>query len=206
MNTHTNIRTKAGTNYLTVAEEKKLFGTIHRTKGRIARRDYVLLKTMRVLGLRRGEVIELNCGDVRDRTHLKVDFRIAKKGAVGELLLTKELQDQFRVFLKQKARWGQDIAYDAPLFVGKKGNRLTVRGVNHLMDRWCRAARIERVTPHAMRHTKAQRIMADVTHIDGDHASKKLLFVQKQLRHKSINSSAIYAAPTKEEMDVVAGI
>jgi len=199
-------KTNAGTNYLTESEEKKLFQTIRSRKGRLARRDYALLKICRGLGLRRGEAIDLNVGDVRDKTHLVVDLRIAKKGATGDLLISQELQDVIRVFVKQKARWGEDISYDAPLFVSRKGNRLSARAVNDVMTKWCREARIDRLTPHALRHTKAQRIMADMIHLDGDKASKKLLFVQKQLRHKSINSSSIYAAPTKEEMDLVAGI
>ncbi len=200
------INTKAGTNYLTEKEEKKLFSTLKNRKEKQAERDFVLLKLTRATALRRGEVLGLNVGDVKEKTRLKVDERIAEKKAIGSIYLPLDIQELIRKFLKLKRKWGESLDDDAPLFVSKKGNRLSMHAFNDLMTKWCSEAGIPRYTPHALRHTKAQRIMADLKYLSEEEMSKKLLFVKGQLRHKSLNSTAIYTMPTKEEMERVAGI
>lgn len=200
------IKTNAGTNYLTEPQEKALFSHLRRIRGMQADRDYVLLKMARMLGLRRVELVRLNVGDVQGREKLLVDERIAAKGATGELYMAVELQDDLRNFLRLKKRWREDLGDDAPLFVSKKGSRISVRAINDLVKKWCVEAGIEEITPHGLRHTKGQRIMHDVRHLDEDEKVRALQFANRQLRHKSLNSTLIYTAPTKEEMEKVARI
>lgn len=200
------IKTKAGTNYLTEAEEKVLFNFLKNRKDKQAERDFVLLKLCRVTGLRRGEALALNVSDVMGKGQIEINERIAEKGATGEVYLPVETQEILRRFLRLKREWKESLEDDAPLFVSKKGGRLSLRAFNDIMDKWCRAAGIPRYTPHALRHTKAHRIMDDVRHLSDDEKKKALLFTNKQLRHKSINSTMIYTAPTKEEMLKVGGI
>lgn len=200
------VQTNAGTNYLTEQEEKRLFSTLKDRKNPQAARDYVLLKICRVLGLRRGEALALNVGDVEGKDRLDVNARIAEKKALGDLYIPQDLQDMIRKYLIKKRKRGESMEPDAPLFVSKKGGRLSARAFNDLMDKWCLEAGIPRYTPHALRHTKAQRIMADMKTLRPDEQLKKLLFVKRQLRHKSINATAIYTGPTKEEMARVADI
>ena len=201
-----NVKTNAGTNYLTEKEEQHLFSTIKDRRSSQANRDYVLLKVCRLLGLRRGEVLALNVGDVQDKEHLDLDERIAEKGGLGKLHIPEEMRDLIRKFLYRRRMFGETLDISTPLFVSKKGNRLSSRAFNDLMNKWCLEAGLPRYTPHALRHTKAQRIMADIARLNPKEQVKKLLFIKKQLRHKSINASAIYAGPTKEEMDRVARI
>jgi integrase/recombinase XerC len=199
-------KTRAGSNYLTEAEEKKLFSTMRNRKENQAERDYVLLKTCRLLGLRRAEALSLNVGDIREKTQLLVDKRICRKNAEGELYLPMELQTIYRRFLLLKRRWGEKTFDHSPLFVSKKGNRLSLRAFNDVMTKWCAVAGIPPYTPHALRHTKGQRIMADIHILSQDEAAKKLLFANQQLRHKSMGSTLIYTTPTKEEMQKVGAI
>jgi len=201
-----NIRTNAGTNYLTEIEERKLFNLLKNRKDKQAERDYTLLKLCRMTGLRRGEALALNVGDVYGKDQIAVDERIAEKGATGEVYLPVDLQDILKRFMKLKKSWGESLEDVSPLFVSKKGKRLSLRSFNDIMDKWCAAADIPRYTPHALRHTKAHRIMDDVKHLSDDEKQKALLFTNKQLRHKSINATMIYTMPTKEEMEKVAAI
>jgi len=201
-----NIKTRAGTNYLTEIEEKVLFSFLKNRKDKQAERDYVLLKLCRITGLRRGEALALSICDVLEKGLIKIDERIAEKGAIGEVYLPVEMQDILKRFLKLKREWKESLEDDAPLFVSKKGGRLSLRSFNDVMEKWCKAAGIPRYTPHALRHTKAHRIMDDVRHLSDDEQRKALLFTNKQLRHKSLNSTMIYTTPTKEEMQKVAGI
>lgn len=200
-----NIRTKAGENYLTEEEEKRLFTHLSRLKDRQAERDFVLLKTLRLLGLRRVEAVRLNVGDVFRKEKLVIDGQIAAKGATGELDIPVELSKIFARFFFLKRQWGESMADDAPLFVSRNGDRLAVRSVNDLAAKWSRAAGV-RITPHGFRHTKGRRIMDDTRYMTPGMEGKRLNLAQKQLRHKSINSTAIYTVPTKEEMAQVAGI
>jgi integrase len=191
---------KAGINYLTEAEEKKLFSLLRNRKDKQAERDYMLLRLCRATGLRRGEALALNVGDVINKDKIGIDERIAEKGAVGEVYLPMDIQELLKRFLKMKRTWKESIEDDAPLFVSRKGLRLSLRSFKDVMDKWCRLAGIPRYTPHALRHTKAQRIMADVRHLSDDERQKALIFTNRQLRHKSLNSTMVYTAPTKEEM------
>ncbi|MCP4747279.1 MAG: phage integrase family protein [Desulfobacteraceae bacterium] len=198
------IKTNAGDNYLTVKEEKQFFKTIKQRKGKQAERDYMLLHLARATGLRRAELVALNVGDVLAKEVLIVDERIAKKGGVGKVKIPVADQVLLQRFVRLKAKWGESLDPDAPLFVSRKKNRIAKRTINDLMEKWCKEAGITRYTPHALRHTKARRIIEAATgRPEIDNGVKKLLFVQAQLRHKSINSTAIYTTPTKEEMSIV---
>lgn len=198
--------TKAGQNYLTETEEKIFFKTISSRKGWKAERDYALLYLTRMLGLRRAESLSLNVGDVAGKDKLVVDTRIAKKGATGELAIPVSVQTMLKRYIWLKRAQGEDVDSEAPLFVSKKGNRLSIRAFNDLMDYWCEEAKIPRYTPHALRHTKGQRIMSDTKVINPEDRNRAILFVQKQLRHRSLNSTAIYTAPTKEVMALIAEV
>jgi integrase/recombinase XerC len=191
---------RAGVNYLLEDEEKKLFSFLKNRKDKQAERDYVLLRTCRATGLRRGEALALNVGDVINKEKIQVTDRIAEKGAVGEVYLPVDIQDALKRFLKLKRTWKESLEDDAPLFVSRKGLRLSLRSFKDIMDKWCRLAGIPRYTPHALRHTKAQRIMSDVKHLGDDERQKALIFANKQLRHRSLNSTVVYCGPSKEEM------
>jgi integrase len=204
--TGTVVHSKAAFNYLTETEEKKLFSLLKNRKERQAERDYVLLKLCRLTGIRRGEALALNVGDVAGKDRLVVDERIAEKGATGEVSLCTELKEILIRFLKLKRGWREPLEDDAPLFISRRDQRLSLRSFNDLMDKWCRLAGIARYTPHALRHTKAQRIMHDSRHLTDDEKRKALLFANRQLRHRSLASTMIYTHPTKEEMQRVGAI
>ena len=200
------LKTRAGSNYLTEKEEKQLFGFMGCRCGYQVERDYVLLKLMRATGLRRSEVTALNMGDVWGKDKIVVDERIAAKGAVGEVYLPKEIRGLLRTYLRGMKRLGHDVADDAPLFVSRKGNRLSLRSINDLVAKWCKEAGIGPITPHGFRHTKARRILDDRRFLSEEQQRKAFLLANRQLRHKSLNSTAIYTAPTKEDMSAAGAI
>jgi len=193
--------TKAGTNYLTEAEERKLFSLLKNRKDKQAERDYVLLSLTRKTGMRRGEVLSLNVGDIMDRQKIVIDERIARKGGLGEVYLSIDIQVLLKRFLKLKKKWGESVEFDAPLFISKKHGRLSLRSFNDLMDKWCALAGLDRFTPHALRHTKAQRIMEKA-----ENPRKALLFAKKQLRHSTIAATMVYTEINKEEQARVGAI
>ena len=200
-------KTRAGENYLTVPEEKQLFDYLKKLKDTQAERDFILMKTARLLALRRVECCRLNVGDVYSKTRLVITERIAAKGAVGELPIPVELQNLLEWFIRWKREQGQGVADDDPLFVSRNGTRMNKSSINRAMNKWCKAAGIENnITFHGLRHTKAQRIMGDDRHLTRAQQRNALLLANRQLRHKSINSTMIYTTPSREDMAAVAGI
>lgn len=199
--------TRAGENFYTESEEKKLWAHLRRLKDPLGERDFALMKTMRLLGLRRVETVRLNVGDVLHKTRLQVNSRIAAKGCTGDLDIPAELQGILEAFCRLKRQWGEDLADDAPLFVSRNGNRICIRAINDLVAKRNTEAGISaHITPHGCRHTKAQRIVRDNRYLPPEMKHNAMALAQKQLRHKSITSTAIYTAPTREEMARVAGI
>ena len=204
--------TRAGENYLTIPEEKQLFDYLKQLKGTNPERDYVLLLTMRLLGLRRIEVVRLNVGNVYGKDKLVVDERIAAKGSVGVLNIPSNKQkphtdlQRFLVeFMRRKRQWGESVDDDAPLFVSRNGNRLSTRAVNDILDKWQAAAGLKhRITVHGLRHTKAQRIVRDERYLTTGQRNNALGLAQKQLRHKNPASTSIYTAPSREDMAAAA--
>lgn len=200
-------KTNAGDNYLLEDEEKQLFNYLKQLKIPQAERDLVLLKTYRLLGLRRVEGIRLNVGDVYGKAKLDVNKRIAAKGATGELVIPVELQLLFKEFMRWKRKHGESLKDDAPLFVSRVGKRLSIRAVTDVFKKWLKAAGVEHhVTVHGLRHTKGQRVINDDRYLTPDQQKKGFLLVNKQLRHKSLNSTAIYTAPNREDMEAAAEI
>ncbi len=200
-------KTRAGENYLTENEEKVLFNYLRKLKDPQAERDYVLLKVARLLGLRRVEVHRLNVGDVYGKTRLIIDARIAAKGATGELAIPVELQNLLKEFMTWKRQNSQSMKDDAPLFVSRIGKRLSIRAINNIMGKWLAQVEVEHpVTFHGLRHTKAQRIVHDDRYLSSTQQKNALLLANRQLRHKSMNSTMIYTAPSREDMAAVADI
>lgn len=146
----------------------------------LGRRDYAVLITLLRLGLRAGEVARLRLGDLdwragelivrgkgarRDRLPLPVE--------VGEALAAylrrgRPRSDRREVFLRARAPY-------EPIATGTVGS--TVR-------RACRRAGTAEVGPHRLRHTVACEMVK---------AHVPLAEIAQVLRHKSLQSTAIYA-------------
>lgn len=146
----------------------------------IGRRDYALIITLLRLGLRRSEVAQIRLEDIawragelmvvgkggrRDRLPLPVD--------VGEALAAyltrgRPASDRREVFLRAKAPF-------EPIAAGTVAS--TVR-------RACRRAGVAEVGSHRLRHTVACEMVA---------ADVPLTQIAQVLRHRSLQSTAIYA-------------
>jgi integrase/recombinase XerD len=161
------------------AAARALLGSCDR-RTTLGRRDYAILITLLRLGLRSGEVARLRLDDLdwragelvvrgkgarRDRLPLPVE--------VGEALAAylrrgRPRSDRREVFLRARAPF-------EPIATGTVGS--TVR-------RACRRAGIAEVGPHRLRHTVACEMVK---------AHVPLVEIAQVLRHKSLQSTAIYA-------------
>jgi site-specific recombinase XerD len=157
----------------------------------IGRRDYALLITLLRLGLRRGEVAGIRLEDIdwragelvvvgkgacRDRLPLPADVGEA---ITGYLTRGRPATERREVFLRARAPF-------EPIAAGTVAS--TVR-------RACRRAGLPEVGSHALRHTVACEMVA--AHVPLPH-------IAQVLRHRSLQSTAIYARVDLDRLRLLA--
>jgi integrase/recombinase XerD len=172
------------------AEAAALLGSCDRRTA-IGRRDYALIITLLRLGLRRGEVAGIRLEDVdwragelvvvgkgarRDRLPLPADVGEA---IVAYLTRGRPASDRREVFLTARAPF-------EPMAAGTVAS--TVR-------RACRRAGVAEVGSHRLRHTMACEMVA---------AQVPLTQIAQVLRHRSLQSTAIYARVDLDQLRLLA--
>jgi site-specific recombinase XerD len=157
-------------------------------------RDHIILSMALATGLREHELLALDVGDIADdlgkirrRVHLKVFKRSAKEPPPQEVLLSETIRTKLSRFLVWKKSHGQDTAPDAPLFVSRKGNRLSTRQLRHLFTVWQERAGFEQsYSFHAIRHCACGNLY---------RKTKDIRIVQRFARHASVLSTMRYSHP-----------
>jgi site-specific recombinase XerD len=157
-------------------------------------RDHMLLALALATGLREHELVALDVGDlvdaagkVRPKIYLRVFKRSAKKPALQECLLSETIRIKLGRFLTWKKSHGQSIAPEAPLFMSKKGNRLSTRQVRHLFHVWQERAGFEKAYSfHSARHSACSNLY---------RKTKDIRVVQRFARHVSIETTMRYSHP-----------
>lgn len=158
-------------------------------------RDYVMIQTALLTGLRPAEVVALTVwhiapyGQVIDE--LEVTRSIAKGAQPRTLPIHPDLKADFKDYLLWKERMHQDVAPSAPLFISRKSTKhLTVRAFQLILKDISIKALGKSVNPHRLRHTFATRLLK----------LTNLRTVQDTLGHASIANTEIYTHPTSEDM------
>jgi len=144
-------------------------------------RDRAILEVLYATGLRVGELVAMNIGDVSfQQAHVRVMGKGSKERVV---LLGKYALRALRRYL--------DGGYPlmvcdgvVALWLNVKGHRLSQRGVRMIVTKLARRAQItKRVSPHVLRHTFATHLL------DG---GADLRVVQELLGHANVGTTQIY--------------
>ncbi len=113
-------------------------------------------------GLRLHELLALNVGDVvlpEGRPRSRVRLRVAKGGRAGDVFVPQRLQAKLRKYVVWKARGGESLATEAPLFASMTGRRLSKRRTQQVFRIWQeRAGLDQRHTFHTLRHTSINAV------------------------------------------------
>lgn len=147
---------------LSPKEEETLLATLSKRKD--AERAHILYRLMLVTGLRIGEALRLNA---EDAGRAKIEVRVKGWTREGEkrertktVYFLKALQEHLAQYLRFKRRKGESLEPAAELFVSREGTRLSSRQTQRDFKKWLKEAGIEgRLTPHALRHTAATKLM-----------------------------------------------
>jgi len=119
-------------------------------------RDRTIVLLMLDTGIRLGELVALSIGDV-DLTEGRC--RVMGKGSKEHAVpLCGRARRAIRTSLLARG----SLAADDPLFVGRRGDRLTLRSVQQLVRRLARSAGLtQRCSPHVLRHSFARAFRAN---------------------------------------------
>lgn len=156
-------------------------------------RDWAILHAALDSGLRVSEICALQVRDViLDRHHASLIVRSGKGDKKRGVRVGSALRDHLAQFIAHKERVGESTAAHAPLFVSARGGALTRTAVYRIFRNNATAVGIpKRFSIHSCRHTYASMLYRA--------SNYNLRLVQKQLGHRSIQTTQIYADVLSED-------
>jgi integrase len=162
-------------------------------------RDHLVFSVALGTGLRLGEIVGLNVGDVyfpdgRLRTRVRLRVEIAKGGRAGDVFLPEALLRKFAAFWAYKVARRERLDPAAPLFCNQGRRRISKRRVQVVFRAWQVIAGFGRLYPfHALRHTAVTNVY---------RASRDLFLAQRFARHASPLTTTIYTHVSDEELSL----
>ena len=156
-------------------------------------RDWAILHVALDAGLRVSEICNLRIRDViLDREAASLIVRDGKGHKKRGVRMGKDLRDHLLGFLSWKQRIGEPVGSREPLFVSSRNGPLTRTAVYRIFKTNAEAIGLpSRFSIHSCRHTYASLLY---------RASEyNIRLVQKQLGHRSIQTTQIYADVLSED-------
>lgn len=156
-------------------------------------RDQAMVALMMFSGLRVSEVVKLSRSDVvlKERSG-KLFVRDSKHHKSGWVPLSAASREMLGEYLAIRAQ--DDLRNDPTkdlLFVDDKGEGITTRAVQKRVQQLAERLGIDGLEPHALRHTAATEML---------EAGVALNKIQKVMRHKRLETTFRYLAPTDQDL------
>jgi len=162
-------------------------------------RDHCIFAVALGTGLREHEIAALDVGDmlhddgrVRRRIALRTFKRSSSEPATQEVFVPDILWYKLAKLMSWKRSRGESLDADAPLFLSRRNRRIATRTLRYRFRIWQERAGFDRAFSfHALRHsamTNAYR------------ATRDIRLVQRLARHKSVDTTTIYASPSDEDI------
>ena len=160
-------------------------------------RDIAILEMVAGTGLRVGELLQLQVGDLvlRERSGWVI-VREGKQGGYREVPLTAEVRSALTAYLAVYPENGEGGANlpdkSAPLWMGKQGVLSHRSSVMRILNKYAFRAQLDAVSPHTLRHTFATLyLQANPDDLRG---------LAALLGHSDLNTVMIYTTPTREDI------
>jgi site-specific recombinase XerD len=170
---------------LSLAEIKELFSAVDRNTVQ-GIRDYAILVTFYVTGVRVSELCSITIGHI-DWGNGVVLIK-GKGGKERYVPMNDILREALQDYLATRA----DVQNEEALFLSKRGGALSPRGVQYIVSKYANKACItKKVSPHKLRHTCATHLLRGGQGLD---------VVSRLLGHSNISTTQIYVHVTLEEL------
>ena len=153
-------------------------------------RDAAILELLYSSGLRLGELVSLNIGDV---DFISGTVKVKGKGSKQRFIpVGEKALECLERYLSLRKKPGCDRQ---ELFLNNGGTRLTGRSVGRLLGGYIEALSIrKKVTPHTLRHTFATHLL---------NAGCDLRSIQEMLGHVNLSTTQIYTHMTTQKLKKV---
>lgn len=155
------------------------------------KRDRAILETFYATGLRVSELVGLDIKDIDfDEEFIKVKGKGDKERIIPLGTKAKEALilyiNRGRGYLDKSDKKGN------ALFLNRFGNRLSVRGVRNILNKYVEKLAInQKISPHTLRHSFATHLL---------NAGADLRSVQEFLGHVNLSTTQIYTHLTRENI------
>lgn len=156
-------------------------------------RDAVVVIMFFTLGLRLAELHAANCDDISaDFSHIRVVGKGGKERVVPILASVAEI---LKKYFRQNSSQNICIGQKKALILSEKGERLSQRTLQRIVDRVLKASGVQgKTSPHVLRHTFA-------THLLNQGAD--LRDIQELLGHSSLKATQVYTHNDVERLKAV---
>ena len=172
---------KRALKFLSPSEYQRLLGEAAKLSTPEARRDAVMLELLYATGLRIGELVALNTGNIDlERNYVRIDSKrqVPFDHRLGPILGNFLRNDRL------------DLLYDEgeqALFLNRRGKRLTRQGFWQIIKGYAsRAGLSGNVTPQTLRHSFARRKLQNGVELNQ---------LQRLLGHAFVSSTRVYKQP-----------
>jgi integrase/recombinase XerC len=162
-------------------------------------RDHTIFSMALGTGLRLGELVGLNVGDVyfpdgRVKERIRLRAEIAKGGRAGDVFLPAALTRKLEAFWTYKLARREHLDPASPLFCNQGRRRISKRRVQVVFRAWQVIAGFGRLYGfHGLRHTAVTNVY---------RASRDLFLAQRFARHASPLTTTIYTHVSDEELSL----
>lgn len=177
--------------YLSLEQSLSLFQNLSQ-ETRV--RDACIILIFLNCGIRVSEMIGINFRDIHLQEHY---IKIMGKGNKERSVALNEITETaLREYLEERNQYKRIVDTDA-LFVSQRtGRRLTVRGVEVMLQQVFRRAGLDGLnySPHKLRHTAATLLYA---------AGADILSLQQLLGHSSVSTTQIYTHINNENVSAI---
>ncbi len=161
----------------------------------LGRRDRAIIEFLYATGIRVGELVGINIGDVDLRekmvrvTGKRKKQRIVPFGEPALQALMLYMAETRNIFLNECPAADRDLQ---ALFLHRRGGRITTRSVGRLIDKYIRlCSDIHDISPHSLRHTFATHLL---------DSGADLRDIQELLGHARLTTTQIYTQVSMEKM------
>lgn len=156
-------------------------------------RDRAILEVLYSCGLRVGELVGMNWGNVEMSLGYVI---VTGKGNKERLLpIGKPAINSLEELQKFLLKEGYSCSKDEPIFRGKRGGRITADVIRKMINAYVEQVALEKhISPHALRHSFA-------THLLDNGANLRI--VQQLLGHENLSTTQIYTHVTKTRLKSV---
>ena len=166
--------------------------TLRRAAAGMPSRDRAIVMTFLYTGIRRAELAGLRTGDVSITARKGIlTVRSGKGNRSRTVPLAAECRRALQDWMAQRP--GLPLRPGAPsdaLWISRLGNPLSPRAISEVVARAGRAARIEGLTAHTLRHTFITRLV---------RAGTDTVLVADLAGHSRVETTRLYSLPTEAD-------